>query len=511
MRSPFSAGLIAGLAAGLAMLGVRAFVSAPSLQELLVDKLLLHVSPSLFSFLLSQVWNLGKTLAVAGATISLALVSGFIAWLGAKIATRRPRLAGVPLPASYIVLAASLWLAVSVLALPILDVGLFGRSVPGDWAGLQAGLVLGAVAFSVAYALVRHATAAPIGQTDAGGRRALLIRGLGWASVLAAAASGVRFLVTTGRHGISTAADIREERTAMPAEITPTGKFYQVTKNLVDPELSASSWRLQLEGSFGRPASLTLGDLRGLPATELTATLECIENPVGGRLISNATWRGVRLRDLLERAGLPANAARVVFRSADGYEESLPVAEAMQPEVLVAYEMNGEPLPREHGFPARVIVPGRYGMKGPKWLETIGVTADAGHAGYWEKRGWDTDAFVKLTSQIAVPASLDPVIAGHPTRAGGVAYSGDKGVSRVEISADGGSTWAEAVVSTSASPYSWALWTADFVIGSGRRRSLVVRAYDGSGNQQTATEQDAPPAGATGLHSRVFYNVKEPG
>src|SRR5439155_19589900 len=139
----------------------------------------------------------------------------------------------------------------------------------------------------------------------------------------------------------------------------------------------------------------------------------------------------------------------------------------------------------------------------------IGATADAGHAGYWEKRGWDSDAFLQLTSQIILPRSLQVITAGRPTPAGGVAYSGDKGISRVELSLDGGKTWSEAMVSPGSSAYAWVLWTSDIVLTDARQRKLIVRAYDANGAQQTAVEQDPPPAGATGLQTRVFFNVKE--
>jgi DMSO/TMAO reductase YedYZ molybdopterin-dependent catalytic subunit len=513
IRGPFIAGFVAGLVAGLGMLGLRPFVNAPSPQELITERLLLFISARLFETLLEQVWTLGKVLAVVGTTFLLAFGCGF---LGAVI---QPiyRLFTPGLrshPAVRGMTAASIfWLVAGLVLLPLLDIGLFGRRVIGDYTALQGMLLAGSAAYGVVFTWIRKEGSAPASTSvpvpRGVARRELLQGGLAWAVMLLSVGSGLRFIFTAGAHGIRGLAALREDPGQMPSEITPVNEFYRVTKNLIDPDLSESSWHLSVEGSVGQPFRLTLGDLRALSSVEQIVTLECIENEVGGRLISNALWRGVRLRDLLERAEVQSNAARIVFRAADGYDESLSLAEAMQPEVMVAYEMNGLPLTKDHGFPARLLVPGRYGVKSAKWLQSISAVQDASYSSYWQKRGWDLDAIVKMTSQIIVPRALDPVVLGEQTFAGGIAFGGAGGIMRVEFSADAGNTWREATLSPAMSAYSWVLWTTDFVLTDRRQRTLKVRAYDGAGTPQIEVDSDSAPAGATGLHTRILFSIKD--
>jgi len=234
-------------------------------------------------------------------------------------------------------------------------------------------------------------------------------------------------------------------------------------------------------------------------AVEQFQTLECISNPVGGPLISTAKWTGVPLRDLLERAGVRPGAAEVVFRQFAGeYSDSIGLAEAMEPEVLVAVGMNGRVLPREHGSPARVLIPGVYGMKMVKWLGDVEVV-DAPHVGYWERRGWSKGAIVKTTSRIDTPADRADVSAA--VTVAGVAFAGSRGVSRVEVSGDAGRTWQLAELRRPLSPLTWVLWQARIAL-PGAATTVVVRAYDGSGRPQTAQEARPHPDGASGYDSR---------
>jgi DMSO/TMAO reductase YedYZ molybdopterin-dependent catalytic subunit len=286
----------------------------------------------------------------------------------------------------------------------------------------------------------------------------------------------------------------------LPPEITPTDRFYVVSKNPpgFDPDLNGDSWVLQIDGLVARPSKLSLPQLRALPAVEQLQTLECISNEVGGDLISTARWKGVRLRDLLARAGgVGAKAVKVAFHCADGYTEAIPVADAMMPTTLLAYEMNGEPLPPSHGFPARLLVPGLFGMKNPKWIRRIEVV-DYDFQGYWERSGWSDEAVVKTMSKVTTVERTHPL---GEIPVGGVAYAGDRGITEVEYSVDAGKTWQKADVKPPLGPFTWVLWAAVWTPAGPGEYTVKVRAKDGHGVLQTAKQAPTLPDGASGHHT----------
>ena len=233
----------------------------------------------------------------------------------------------------------------------------------------------------------------------------------------------------------------------------------------------------------------------------MISTLECIGNPVGGDSIGTAKWEGVKLNAILEEAGVGPNAVDLVLRGADGYSDSFPAARAMRDEVLLVTKMNGVPLPAEHGFPARVIVPGIYGMKNVKWLSELELV-DQDYKGYWEKRGWSDEASIKVRSRIDAPGDGETV-QGNSYLVKGVAFGGLHGIRKVEVSTDGGQTWRETTLEPLLSPYAWVLWSYRWGISSAGRYTLVARATDGRGVLQEATPRRAYPNGATGLHEIV--------
>ncbi|HEV2035438.1 MAG TPA: molybdopterin-dependent oxidoreductase [Candidatus Dormibacteraeota bacterium] len=280
--------------------------------------------------------------------------------------------------------------------------------------------------------------------------------------------------------------------------ITPSSSFYIVSKNFSDPIVVTDSWRLRIQGLVEFEQSLEYSQLQALPQAVELVTLECVSNPVGGRLMSTGRFDGPRLADLLAMAR-PRGAARyVAFQANDGYTESLALAD-IGSEILVALQLNGSPLPDKHGFPARLLVPGRYGMKGPKWLEAIELV-EKPPTGYWEGKGWGFDAIVKTTSRIDAPSD-GATISGQPVRLAGVAFAGARGVSKVEWSADGGKSWRPADLEPSGSQFSWRLWEAHWQPGGPGRYTLMVRATDESGNLQESTATNSFPNGSTGLHS----------
>jgi DMSO/TMAO reductase YedYZ molybdopterin-dependent catalytic subunit len=283
----------------------------------------------------------------------------------------------------------------------------------------------------------------------------------------------------------------------MPSAITPVGQFYTVSKNTFgDPRLDGGSWRLRITGSVSNSLDLDLSGIRSLPSVKQYQTLECIDNLVGGDLISNAEWTGVRLADVLAQAGVGGRAQRVVFLCEDGYGDSILLAKAMEPTTLLAYEMNGEALTPSHGFPVRVLSPNLYGIKNPKWVTEIRVV-DGDYRGFWQQRGWTNDGTIKTMSRIDVPRAGN--VSGGLQRIGGIAFAGSRGIQSVEVSADDGRSWSAATLAPALSSLTWVLWTSDW-LPQGAMQTLVARATDGTGAAQITDIRPALPDGSSGLH-----------
>ncbi|HJW58672.1 MAG TPA: molybdopterin-dependent oxidoreductase, partial [Actinomycetota bacterium] len=236
-----------------------------------------------------------------------------------------------------------------------------------------------------------------------------------------------------------------------------------------------------------------------MPGVEQYVTLQCISNLVGGDLVGTAKWTGVPLARVLERAGgAGRGAVRVVFHAVGGYSDSLPLAKALDPATVVAYGMNDRSLPRAHGFPARIIAPGIYGMKNVKWLERIEVV-DYDYEGYWQRSdGWDNIAEIKTASRIDLPRELTEV--SEAAVVAGLAWAGDRGIRRVEVSLDGGATWLPATLRRELARAAWRQWRFPLSPGGAGRRTITVRAVDGRGDLQTAKEAPPHPSSASGYH-----------
>ena len=296
----------------------------------------------------------------------------------------------------------------------------------------------------------------------------------------------------------------------LPSLVTPTAAHYVVSKNAVaDPVLDANSWRLVLDGEVNRPVQLDYNILRRLPSVEVHKTLECISNFTaqchlaffGCDLISTARWRGARLRDVLQLAGgLKPGVVSLEVRSADEYSSSIPPELALDPGSLLVYEMNGQILPRVHGYPARLLVPGRYGMKNAKWV--VGIRGHRQeHVDWYGQRGWSKTGFVRTMSRIDVPADGVQLPAGRH-RIAGIAYAGDRGVSGVEFSSDDSQTWHPTIfLDPPLGRDTWVRWQAEFDIAAGQTLTLTSRAIDGTGAVQTDVFNLPQPDGGSGRHS----------
>lgn len=292
----------------------------------------------------------------------------------------------------------------------------------------------------------------------------------------------------------------------LPPEQTPQKDLYYVSKNpaFLDPDLARRPYRLEVGGLVEEPLALELEAIRSLPALEVNLVLTCISNEVGGPLIGCPRWRGVALRTLLEKAGVKPQARFLVFQAADGYTESLPLSE-LPPEALLAYAIQDpatgrwEELERKHGYPLRLLLPGRYGMKQPKWLTRI-VLSQEEVLGYWAQRGWSREAVVRTMSRIDTPRPGARLQVGQEALLGGIAYAGGRPLEAVEVSTDGGRTWQRARLRPPRSRYAWQIWTLSWKPPAPGEYVLVVRAIEAGGRIQDPTPRDPLPDGATGYH-----------
>ena len=283
--------------------------------------------------------------------------------------------------------------------------------------------------------------------------------------------------------------------------VTPNENFYRIDTAISVPRVDLDTWTLKITGLVDRPVELTFEDLLDLPMVERFVTLSCVSNRVGGTLVGHARWLGVPLADLLDRAGVQADATQIVGRSVDGFTVGFPAEAASDGrEALVAVAMNGEPLPFDHGFPARLVVAGLYGyVSATKWLSEIELTTWDAFDAYWIPRGWSKEAPVKTQSRVDVPRQNERLDAGTVPIAG-VAWAPNRGVARVEVQVDDG-PWIEAELSAELSKDSWRQWAIDWEATTGEH-VIQVRATDSNGDTQTEQVTAPAPNGATGYHSR---------
>jgi DMSO/TMAO reductase YedYZ molybdopterin-dependent catalytic subunit len=521
-----SEAFVAGAAAmvvALAVLGLVHLVQAsfPFPPLGLAQRLLRLVPGSLAVFFIDRLGHWALRLFAAGFTVGTVLAGGAAAVLVARVGGPGAQVAEGDSPRTIPPgrRGRAAWLAGGLLGL----VALAGyRGQPGAPSLLVYGAVVAVAA--VAYVSVLQgalgrlerdpvpAPAGGLGRT----RRELLRAAVGAAGLLATGFVVRRLTGGIGDAGgrpLARPAGAAPVRPAPPAaagddpgawdipgltaEVTPNRLHYTVDESIIDPNIDSRSWRLRIDGLVGRPVTLGYDELLAMPATEQYVTLQCISNLVGGDLVGTAKWTGVPLARVLERAGgAGRGAVRVVFHAVGGYSDSLPLAKALDPATVVAYGMNDRSLPRSHGFPARIIAPGIYGMKNVKWLERIEVV-DYDYRGYWQRSdGWDNIAEIKTASRIDVPQELtSPEAAGVVA---GLAWAGDRGIRRVEVSLDGGTSWVPATLRRQLARAAWRQWRLPLPPGTSGRRTIKVRATDGRGELQTPREAPPHPSGASG-------------
>ena len=289
--------------------------------------------------------------------------------------------------------------------------------------------------------------------------------------------------------------------------VVPNDRFYRIDTALVVPQVAVDSWKLSIDGLVDTPMELTFQDLLDRPQIERYITLSCVSNPVGGDLVGNALWQGVRLADILDEAGLQDGAEQVVSRSIDGWTCGSPIEAIMDGrDAMLAVAMNGEPLPADHGYPVRIVVPGLFGyVSATKWVTDIRLTRWEDFDAYWVPRGWSKRGPVKTMARIDTPrsgAKRDGVVA-----IGGVAWAVHRGVDAVQIRIDGGE-WREAELGSVPSADTWVQWvyrwdTSDVERGG---HTIEVRAIDGDGEPQPEEPAAVAPDGAQGYH-RIALDI----
>ncbi len=285
--------------------------------------------------------------------------------------------------------------------------------------------------------------------------------------------------------------------------VMPNDRFYRIDTALLIPSVDTKDWTLRVFGLVDRETTLTWDELVNLPMFEQYVTISCVSNEVGGTLVGNAKWTGVRLRDVLDMAGVQKSATQLVGRSVDGFTAGMPVAWVMDRdrEPMIALKMNDQPLPRAHGYPARLIVPGLYGyVSATKWLSELELTTLEDFDGYWVPRGWAKEAPILTQSRIDTPRG--GVKAGKVPIAG-IAWAPDRGISKVEVGID--DAWQQARLSRPISDATWVQWVVDWDATPGGH-VIKVRATDGTGAVQEETPTPPPPDGARGWHT-IDINV----
>ncbi|HET7350432.1 MAG TPA: molybdopterin-dependent oxidoreductase [Marmoricola sp.] len=301
------------------------------------------------------------------------------------------------------------------------------------------------------------------------------------------------------------AAGLEQEYDGISRFVTRNADFYRVDTNLTVPVVDVEGWQLTIDGDVEEELTLSFDDLTRMDVVERDITLTCVSNEVGGNLVGAARWLGVPLADLLDRAGVGSRADQIFTTAVDGFTISTPLEVALDGRnTLVAFGMNGKPLPREHGFPVRMVTPGLYGYVGSmKWLERITLTTYAERQAYWTKRMWATDGPIKLASRVDTPRPLSTVDAGKRV-IGGVAWAQPDGVAKVEVRLDGGG-WQEARLGPSAGVEYWRQWYLPWDAESGSHQ-IAVRATNRRGEVQTAERATPFPDGSSGIQE-VVVNV----
>ena len=507
----FGAGLLAGLIAGIAMtvvMLVLACFGVATPLAIIGDRLSVFIPPGPFLSLMGRVggYNHLKQLGVGSTMAGQLFVSALGGAIFGLLMRHNPQRRVTAWTMSiFIVLPI---IAIAIALWPVLGTSYIGFPIASGGAVTLIGFALSVLVFERTLVTGFHFLSRPKAGhegdefTPAIGRRALILGGLG----VLIAGGGVALL-----RKLYCAATFSYDGTQYKGRIvqpiTPNDLFYCVTKNVIDPRVNINLWHLEVNGLVQNPATWRLQDLKGFDHVEQETTLMCISNGLDAGLMSNAVWKGITLRDLIDQAGPMAEAQRVRLYGVDNYTDTIPLEKALDPTTLLVWEMNGRALADRHGYPLRAIVPGYFGEKHVKWLTRIELTR-ANVKGFYETQGWGPDFTTPTRSRIDAPDHESRFSLGQlngPIELKGIAFGGDRGISRVEISDDDGETWTDANIYYAGTKLTWALWSYDWHPDAADDYTMVVRATDGEGAVQKWEEDRSPFSGVTGFHKIVVH------
>lgn len=511
------ASVVAGLAAAELVVGLERGASSPVVP--VGQEVIDVVPPAVKDWAIDWFGTADKAVLVLGTLVSLAVIGSAV---GILAVTGRRR-------AAYAVTAiVGVIGALAVLARPMPT---FGKVMPPVVGTLASIAVLWWLSPRHSTLDDRDGPASTPTPSDAAATRRSFVRGIGTVGLLAVVAGGAgrllqrRFRVdderealdlpevsdtvaSTGASSVPAAFDLGID--GVESWLVPTGDFYRIDTALSVPQVSRDTWSLRVHGMVATELELTFADLLAREQVERYITLSCVSNEVGGNLVGNALWQGVLLAPLLEEAGLDPDATQVVSRSIDGWNCGSPTSVIMDGrDAMLAIAMNGEPLPAEHGYPVRLVVPGLYGyVSATKWVTEIELTRWEDFDGYWVPRGWSKEGPVKTMARIDRPKrrrELSPSADGSIDIAG-LAWAVHRGVSRVEVSIDDGE-WIECELAGVPSDDTWRQWRYRWAEAIPGGHSVRARAYDGDGVVQPADPAPPAPDGAQGYH-RVEFDVE---
>ncbi|HXD28532.1 MAG TPA: molybdopterin-dependent oxidoreductase [Arthrobacter sp.] len=520
---------LAGLVSAALLFGVAELVAAffaPAASPMVaLGQTFIDITPPWLKDFAIGVFGTNDKLALF---VSMGIVAALVAAGIGLLARRR---AGA---AAAVIVALGVGMAASVLSRPATGVLDVIPTLVGVGAGILALRYLAGLAASAAAAPAPPAAAAPAaalnGTASPGGstgpapasssRRGFLLGSavgvVGAAAMLAGgrALSAVLNTAQATREALrlprpvkqaielpdGVAADVK----GMPSFVTPNGKFYRIDTALAVPRIDPASWSLRVHGMVEEEFTLTFDELLGMDLEETWLTLTCVSNPVGGDLVGNAKWLGYPLRKILERARPQQGADMVLSTSIDGFSASTPLEVLMdQRNALLAVGMNGEPLPLEHGYPVRMVVPGLYGyVSATKWVVDLEVTRFADKTAYWTTRGWSDHGPIKLASRVDVPRAFATVAPGT-VHLGGTAWAQTTGIKAVQVKIDD-NDWQDADLAAEATVDTWRQWSFSWEDAPEGTHSVTVRAIDADGTVQTAERADPVPNGASGLQRLQF-------
>jgi DMSO/TMAO reductase YedYZ molybdopterin-dependent catalytic subunit len=506
-------GSLAGFIAGITMTALMlllALCGVATPLAIIGDRLSVFIKPGPFLALMGRVggYNHLKQLGVGSTMIGQLIVSILGGAMFGLVMRRDPQRRVTGWTMSIFVVLPTI--ALVILLWPVLGTSYIGLPIASGGAVTLIGFVICVFVFERTLVAIFHfltrttADSASAEFSPAIGRRALILSGVG---VLLAGGSVA--LLRKLYRAATFSYDGTQYKGRIVQPITPNELFYCVTKNVIDPHVNVDLWHLEVNGLVQNPATYRFQDLKGFNVVEQETTLMCISNGLDAGLMSNAVWKGITLRDLIDPAGPLADAQRVKLYGVDNYTDTIPIEKALEATTLLVWAMNSKSLADRHGYPLRAIVPGYFGEKHVKWLTRIELTgSDA--KGFYEAQGWGPDFLVPTRSRIDMPDHESRFSLGElrgPIEVKGVAFGGDRGISRVEISDDDGETWTDANIHYTGTKLTWALWSYDWQPDAADDYTLVVRAADGEGEVQEWEEERSPYSGVTGFHKIIVHVV----